>query len=185
MKNSIRFFVGLSLMTMIVCYGCGVENSEAEMKAAQQAMDSAKNIHADELAALDWSGAMQAWEQGQAAVKEGKSAKTFFLRAKSRFEKAAKIATPMRDRLSKDVSDRQTNIEEGIAKAKTALQSGKLNPKVQKQIKPIVAEVESGIQSIEDLVSQGDFIKARTTAEEVGKKVYNIQLIMAGKKPVS
>lgn len=185
MKNSIRLFVGLSLLILIACYGCGVENSEVEMKAAQQAMDNARSIHADELAPSDWNAAMQAWEQGQAAVKEGKPSKTFFLRAKSRFEKTAQIAKPIRDQISKEVSELQTNIGDGITKAKAALTGGKLNSRMQKQIKPIVAEVDASIKSVEDLVRQGDYMKARATAREIAQKVYNAQLIMAGKKPIS
>ena len=92
MKNSIRFFVGCSLLILVACYGCGVPSSEAERKAAQQAMDNAKSFHAESLAASNWNEAVIAWEQGEAAVKEGKSAKTFFIRAKSRFEKTAAIA---------------------------------------------------------------------------------------------
>jgi hypothetical protein len=185
MKNSIRFFIGFSLLVLIGCYSCGVENSEAEMKAAQQAMDNAKSLHAEDLATSNWNEAMQAWDQGQAAVKEGKPAKTFFIRAKSRFDKTATIAKAHRDEISKEISDMQVTINERYAKVKTALEGGKLASRVQKQIKPIAAEVEAGNTSINDLVSQGDYLKARATAREVQKKVYNAELILAGKKPAS
>jgi len=183
MKSSIRFFVGFSLLILIVLYGCGVEKSEAEMKAAQQAMDNARSFAAEELAAANWQEAMQAWDQGQAAVKDGKPAKTFFLRAKSRFEKTAAIAKARRDDVAKEVSTMQQTINERCSVIKTALETGKLTPKVQNQIKPLMAEVDTGNQSIVSLVEKGDYLKAKSTARDVQKKVYNAELIMAGKKP--
>jgi len=183
MKNSIRFFVGFSLLILIVLYGCGVEKSEAEMKAAQQAMDNARSFSAEELATANWQEAMQAWDQGQAAVKEGKPAKTFFLRAKSRFEKTAAIAKARRDAVSKEVSTMQQMINERCSVIKTALETGKLTPKVQNQLKPLMTDVDTGNQTIVSLISQGDYVKARSAALEVQKKVYNAQQIMAGKKP--
>jgi len=183
MKNSIRFFVGFSLFILIVLYGCGVEKSEAEMKAAQQAMDNARSFAAEELAAANWQEAMQSWDQGQAAVKEGKPAKTFFLRAKSRFERTATIAKARRDDVSKEVSTMQQTINERCSVIKTALETGKLAPRVQNQLKPLMTEVDAGNQSIAGMVDHGEYVKARATAREVQKKVYNAELIMAGKKP--
>jgi hypothetical protein len=185
MKNSTRFFVGCSLLILIFFYGCGVPSSEVEMKAAQQAMDNAKSLHAEDLAASNWSEAMQAWEQGQAAVKEGKSAKVFFIRAKSRFEKTAVIAKSQRDGLSRDVSEMQIRIGERLSNIKAALAKGRLSSKVQKQVQSITEEAEKGKDSIDTLVSQGDFLKARTLAREAQAKIYNAELIMAGKKPIS
>jgi hypothetical protein len=185
MKDSIRFFIGLSLLVLIVCYGCGVENFKEEMGAAQQAMDEAKSYHADKVAASDWSEAMRAWEKGQAAVKDGKPAKTFFLQAKSRFSKTAAIAKSYQDQLSQEVSEMQQTINERLDKVRIALSSGRLTSRVQNQIKPIVAEVEAGTESVDRSVEQGDFLTARDTAREIQRKVYNAELIMAGKKPVS
>jgi hypothetical protein len=185
MKNSIRFFVAGSLFILIACYSCSVPSSEAEMKAAQQAMDNAKSLHAEDLAASNWEEAMQAWEQGQAAIKEGKSAKAFFIRAKSRFEKTAAIAKAQGETLSREVSDLQLRIGERLSKLKAALVKGRLSSKIQKQIQPIVDEAEKGKDSIDGLVSQGDFLKARTAAREIQAKLYNAELIMSGKKPLS
>ncbi len=184
MKNSTRFFIGFSLLLLAVSYGCSV-SSEVEMKAAQEAMNAAKNFHADELAASNWNEAMQAWYQGEAAVKEGKPAKTYFLRAKSRFEKTMTIAKARRDDVAREVSDIQLTISERLAKVKTALTSGRLTSRIQSQISPLVAEVEAGSETVGTLVNQEDFVKARTTAKEVQKKIFNVELILAGKKPVS
>ena len=184
MKSSTRFFVGCSLLMLIACYSC-TPSSEAEMNAAQQAMDKAQSLHADDLAASNWSDAMQVWEQGQAAVKQGKSAKTLFIRAKSRFDKAAAIAKSQGDTLSQEVSDMQVRIGERVSNLKAALLKGRMSSKIQKQIQSVVAEVDQGVVSLESLMSQGDFLKARNLAREIQGKIYNAELIMAGKKPLA
>jgi hypothetical protein len=183
MKNSIRFFVGLGLLVLVVCcYSCG-ENSEAEMKQAQQAMESARNLFAEDLAPSNWKEALQSWSQGQAAVKEGKPAKTYFLRAKSRFEKTAAIAKSAGDLMSKDVRSMQTTITERLSEVEAALSSGKVASKSQSQIKLIAAEAEEASVSIDSLVSQRNFVKAKALAKDIQAKVYNAELILAGKKP--
>jgi hypothetical protein len=184
MKNSIRFIVGGSLLILVACYGCGVPSYETEMKAAQAAMDSAKSFHAESLAATNWNEAIIAWEQGQAAVKEGKSAKVFFLRAKSRFEKTAAIAKDNGERMSREVSQMQTAINDALSKIKAELEKGRISAKLQKQVKPMVAEVDQGVAPLEKLVNDGDFLKAKTLARDLQSKLYNARLIAAGKKPI-
>jgi hypothetical protein len=184
MKNSLRFFVGISLLIMIVCcYSCGVENSEKEMNEAQQAMEKAKAIFAEDLTPSNWEDAMKAWEQGQAAVKEGKPAKTYFLRAKSRFDKAATIAKSRGETLSKDIQAMQVTIDERFSTIKAGLERGKVSSKIQKQIKPTMAELEEGIPAVGTLVGQGNYMKANSMAKDILTKIYNVELIMAGKKP--
>jgi hypothetical protein len=185
MKNSICFFVACSLFILVACLSCSVPSSEAEMKAAQQAMDNAKSLHAEDLAASNWAEAIQAWEQGQAAVKEGKSAKAFFVRAKSRFEKTAAIAKSQNDTLSREVSDMQLRIGERLSNIKAALIKGRVPSKNRKQIQSIVDEAEKGKESVDSLASQKDYLKARTAARDIQGKLYNAELMMAGKKPVS
>jgi hypothetical protein len=183
MKNSSRFFVGISLLVLAVCCcRCGVENSKAEMEEAQKAMDKAKSVFAEDLASSNWQEAMQSWDQGQAAVKAGKPSKTFFLRAKSRFEKTAAIAKASGDRLSKDIQTMQLAIGEHFAKVKTGMERNKYPSKVQNRIKPIIAEIEEGNATIDNLVSQGNYPKANSLAKEILTKLYNTDLIIAGKK---
>ena len=182
MRDSIRFFVGLSFLVLIACYGCGPANSDAEMKGAQEAMESARSFDAQDLAAADWDEAMQAWEQGQAAVKQGKSAKTHFLKAKSRFEKTAAIAKSRYDQIQGEVSNMQQTISQGVERVELALDRVGASSSVRKEITPILAEVKAGFDSIEKLLGQGSVLKARDTARDVQKKVYNAQLIMEGKK---
>jgi hypothetical protein len=183
MKDSIRFFVGLSLLILIACYGCGPASSEAEMKGAQEAMEAARSFSAEELAPSDWNEAIQAWEEGQTAVKQGKSSKTLFLKAKSRFEKTAKIAKSHYDRISEEVSNMQQSISKRTESMKAALEVRRLSSKVRKEVTPILAEVNAGSASINELLEQGNLLQARDMAREIQNKVYNAELIMEGKKP--
>jgi hypothetical protein len=183
MKNSIGLFLVSSLLILVAGYSCGVPSSEVEMKAAQAAMDNAKSLHAESIAASSWNDAIVAWDQGEAAVKEGKSAKTFYLRAKSRFEKAAAIAKSSGELMSREVSQMQTTIDDGLSKIKADLAKGRMPAKAQKQVKPMVAEAEKGVESLNKLVIDKDFMKAKALAKEIQAKVYNARLIAAGKKP--
>jgi hypothetical protein len=183
MNGSTRFFVGLSLLALISCYGCGAGSSDLEMKEAQQAMEQARKFSAEALASSDWDEAMKAWEQGQEALKEGKSAKAHFLRAKSRFEKTAEIAKSYYDQISEDVSKMQQAVNERTERVKFALDRESLSSKVRNQIKAILADVEAGTQSISSLLQHGDLLKARDAARELQKNIYNAELIIEGKEP--
>lgn len=185
MKNLIGLFVGSCLLILLACYGCGVENADVEMKQAQQSMDQAKSLYAQDLTPTDWKEAVQIWDQAQAAVKNGKPAKTLFTRAKNRFDRMATIAKSRNDTYSKDLSDMQMTINSRFENVKKSLQSGNLNARVLGQVKTIATEVEEGNASINTLVSQGNYLKAVTTAKQVQTKVYNAELILAGKKPGS
>jgi hypothetical protein len=184
MKNGIKFFVGFSLLILLACNGCS-ENYQVEMDQAQKAMDQGKSIRTEDFASSNWKEAMQTWDQAQTAVKAGKPAKTFFIRAKSRFEKANTIAKANRDVYAKDVSEMQLTINTRFEKIKTALDGDKLNQKAKNQLKPLAIDLEKGISSLADLVTQGDFLNAKTAAKELQTKVYNAELVMAGKKPIS
>jgi hypothetical protein len=181
MNDSIRFFMGLSLLVFFS--GCGAGSSELEMKEAQQAMENAQSFSAEALASSDWDEAMKAWEEAQAALKEGKSAKSHFLRAKSRFEKTAEIAKAYHDQISGEVKKIQETINRQIETTKSALDRRRLSSKVRNQIQAILADAESGAMSLESLLQQGDLLKARDTARELQKKLYNAELIMEGKEP--
>lgn len=185
MKNSMRFFVGCSLLMMVACYSCGVPSSEAERTAAQQAMDNAKSLHAEDYAASNWNEAVIAWEQGEAAVKEGKPAKSFFIKARSRFEKTAAIAKSQSDVWSREVAEMQRVTMERFSRVKVALEKGRMSSRTRKQVEAIVPEVEKLMESLDGLISQGDFVKAKSLAREAQAKIYDAELIMAGKKPAS
>ena len=181
MKNSFRFFIGFSLLVLIAVYGCS-GNPEKEIAAAEQAMEEARSYYAEEIAASDWKDAMAAFNEGHEAVKNGKPAKSLFIKARSRFEKTAKIAKSRQDYLAKEVSDLQQSIDERFSKVRAAIEKG-VRSSILKQLNPIVEEAEAGNELVSELVDQGNFHKAREAAEEVHRQVYNAELILAGKKP--
>lgn len=183
MKSSKIFFVGFSLLILLVCYGCGAGSYQEEMALAQQAMDEAKSIRTSDLAPADWEEAMQAWDEAQAAVQENKSSKTLFLRAKSRFEKAATIAQSRREALINEVGELQSTIDARYSELKAALTSGRLNRNVQKEVQTLTLDIDENASILASLIEQQDYVKARETAKEVQQQIYNAQLIMAGKKP--
>jgi hypothetical protein len=184
MKNSTRFFVGSCLLILLACYGCGAENSELEMKQAQQAMDQAKSVYAEDITPADWKEAVQIWEQAQTAVKDGKPAKVLFVRAKNRFEKLSTIAKSRNEAYSKDLDEMQQTINTRFEKVKKALEGGKLSGKAQGQVKTLASEIEEGKASIKTLVDQGNYLKAAMKARDLQTKIYNAELIMAGQKPI-
>ncbi len=184
MKNSSRFFVGCSLLLLLCGYGCGYKVPEAELKAAQEAMEQAKKVFAEDLAPSDWKEAVLAWEQAQAAVSEKKPAQSLYRRARSRFEKATTIAKAKGEELNKEINEIRTSIEDRSSRVRAALVRGKLAPKVRSQITAIMQEVEQSTPTLENLISEGNWLKARTLAKEMQKKVYNAELISLGKKPI-
>ena len=184
MKNSFRFFIGFSLLVLIAIYGCSGGNPEKEITAAEQAMDEARSYNAEEIAASDWKDAMDAFNDGHNAVRNGKPAKSHFIRARSRFEKTAEIAKSRQDVLAKEVSDLQQSIDERFSKVRAAIEKG-VRSTILKQVNPIVEEAEAGNESISDLVARGKYLKARATAQEVQQMIYNAELILAGRKPGS
>jgi hypothetical protein len=182
MKNSIRFIVGSSILLLVACCSCGGQKSDAEMKAAQEAMDKAKSLFAEDLAPADWKEAVKSWEDGQAAIQEGKPAKSYFLRAKSRFDKTALIARATGENMAKDIASMQMTISERFVKIRSVLDSGKVAARVRDQVKPLASDVEEGTASIQSLVSQGNYLKAIMLARDVQSKVYQAELLVAGKK---
>lgn len=183
MKKSLGFFVGISLLVLVVCYGCGGEKYQADMQAAQQAMDSAKALFAEDLAPSDWNEAMKVWEQAQAAVQEGKPSITYFKRAKSRFEKVTKLAKSTGDSMAQEVSAMQITINERFSKIKDALERRRVSGKTANQVKPVIAELQEGTTTLDNLVSQHNYMKAKILARDLQTKVYNTELIVSGKKP--
>ncbi len=182
----IRLYIGLSLLILLASYGCG-GSAELDMKQAQQAMNQAKSSHADILAPTDFEKAQKAWDHAQSAVKEGKTdtAKVLFASAKIYFGKAADIATSKRDALSRELDAMQLMIASNFDQVKSDLRKNALSPKQQSQVRAIVSEVDKDNAAIFNLVSQEDYPKAVAAAKDVQTKIYNAQLILAGKKPVS
>ena len=155
------------------------------MKQAGRSMDEAKNLHADDLAPADFQQAQKAWDHAQAADKAGKTgtAKVLFSSAQIYFVKAASIAKAKQDALSRQLNAMQSMISSNLGQVTGDLSNFDLSSRQQSQVRAILAEVEKSNDSISRLTIQGDLLKAVAAAKEVQTKLYNAQLILAGRKP--
>jgi len=179
----IRFYISLILVVLLASYGCS-GSSEIERTEAQNAMDYAKKFHADTLAPTDFQQAQKAWDNAQAAEKEGKTstAKVLFTSAKIFFDKTADIAKARQETLTQELGGMQVMIGKNFDQVKIDLSRNNLSSKQRGQVRAIVSEVEEGNNSISKLVTQGDLVKAVATAKDVQTKIYHAQLILAGQK---
>jgi hypothetical protein len=180
----VRFYVSLSLFVLLASYGCG-GSAEVEMKQANQAMDEAKDLQAENLAPTDFQQAQKAWDHAQDAEKQGKTgaAKVLYNSAKIYFGKAADIAKAKQDSLSRELETMQLTISSNLGRVKSDLLSNNPSPQRQNQVGAILSEVESANASISKLVIQKDLLKAVAMAKDVQTKIYHAQLILAGQKP--
>jgi hypothetical protein len=155
------------------------------MKEARKAMDKAIKIQADKLASTDFQQARKSWDKAQAAEKEGNTgaAKVLFTSAKINYGKAAAIAKSKQDALSRELIAMQVMISKNLDQVKIDLSKGKLPPQQRGRVRAIVSEVEKDEASIKELVAQEELVKAVAAAKDVQTKIYNAQLILAGKKP--
>jgi len=178
------FYISLGLLIMFASYGCG-GSAEVEMMQARQAMDKANGLHAADLASTEFQQAQKAWDHGQSAEKEGKTAtaKVLFSSAKIYFGKASDIAVSKHDSLSRELKAMQLLISQNLDKVQSDLSVNPLSAGQKGQVKAIVSEVEGDNASIKKLVAQEDLLKAVAMAKEVQSKIYNAQLILAGQNP--
>ena len=180
---NIRFYISLTLAVLLAAYGCS-GSAKVEMTEARDAMEHAKKFNADKLAATDFQQAQQAWDNGQVAEKEGKTgkAKVLFTSAKIFFDKAADIAKSRKDALSRELGDMQVMIGKNFDQVEMDLSRNTLSSRQRRQVMEIVSEVEKDNDSIEELVTQGDLVRAVATAKDVQTKIYHAQLVLAGKE---
>jgi hypothetical protein len=181
MKSSIRFFLGFSALIWIACFGCN-SNPQADIKAAQHAMENAKDFRAEELAASDWKEALQVWEEGQTALAKGQSSKAYFRKAKALFEKTEATAKANGDAMKKEIQGVQKTINEQYMKVRAAIEQSRSKSKIQKQFKPMLDEVAVGSSSVGDLIMQGDYPKAKTMIQDIQKKMSDVESMMEAQK---
>jgi hypothetical protein len=180
MKISIRFYLSLIFLALLAYCGCG-PNLESEKRAAQNAMETAQNCNAEELAPSEWEEAMLTWQKAQTAMEVGRSAKGYLQKAKSQFKKAAEVAEANGKAMEKEVLDMQTNINGRYMKIKAALGKEKPNSKVLKEIDPLLLEVQVNSSSIEELNTHWGYVKSKALAQDTLKKIEMAEQLLAGK----
>jgi hypothetical protein len=182
MKNLFRFFLGFSFLALIACNGCN-SDPQMDIKAAQRAMEKAKDFHAEELAASDWKEAMQAWDEAQAVFTKGKSSRAYFRKAKASFDKATAVAEVNGTAMVKEIGNIQKTINERYMQIKATLANGRVKPKIQKELKPMLVEVAVDSSEVKDLIMHGDYPKAKLKVLDIENKMLLVESVMAGKKP--
>ncbi len=184
MKSSHRFLAAISILVVVgfLLAGCGAAKPpEAEQKAAQAAMEDAKKVQADKLAAVDWSSASQSMADADKDVRINRmgDARMFYTRAKVRFEKARDVAKQRYDQLLSEAEENQTQINKHYSVVKAQLT--KAPAKVRKGLEGTCAEYEKSIAEIEQFRANGDAIRAKLNSAELLKKVYDTEVSLQKK----
>jgi hypothetical protein len=181
MKNLIRFFLGFGFLASIAFYGCQADPQQ-EIKAARRAMEEAKDFHSEELAATEWKEAMQAWEEAQSALKKGDHPKDYFQKARVLFEKTITAAQAKGSAMEKEIDEVQKTINESYLKVKATLKEGRIKPKIQKELKPLLDEVAIDSSSVKDLIMHSDYTQAMAKVCDTQKKMRNAEMVLFGQK---
>ncbi len=182
MRILIRLLNGLCLSILLASFGCSVSYDE-EMMLAQEAMDEAKTVRAEELASADWEHAMESWNEAQTAASNNQaSARTLFMSAKSRFNKAYEIANARKEHLAKEVGDMQLTIATNYARLKSAAEIRRLSSKIKKSLEESFEKIDTAISTLNSQVSNEDYVSATTTAQDTLQQIYDAEQLMEGKK---
>jgi hypothetical protein len=181
MKNLICFFLGFGLLASIAFYGC-TANLQPEIKAAQRALDKAKDYHAEELAPTEWKESLQAWEEAQAAIKKGDHPRVYLQKARAQFEKTITAAEANGLAMKKEIDGIQKTINGSYIKIRAATrEKGRIKPKILKELNPMLDEVAIGSSSVKDLIMHGDYPQAMAKVLDTQKKMRDAELLMAAK----
>jgi hypothetical protein len=182
MKNSICFFLGFGLLTSIAFYGCN-SDLQPEIRAAQRALDKARDFHSEELAPTEWKESLQAWEEVQTALKKGDHPRVSLQKAKAQFDKTIAAAEAKGLTMKKEILEIQKPINESYMKIKAATrEKGRIKPNILKELNPILDEVAIDSSSVKDLVMHGDYPQAMAKVLDTQKKMLNAETMMAGQK---
>jgi hypothetical protein len=138
-------------------------------------MEEAKAFHSEELAATEWKEGMQAWDEAQSALKKGDHPKEYFQKARSLFDKTIAAARTRGSAMEKEITEVQKTINESYLRVKAALNKGRVKPKIQKELKPVLDEVAIDSGSVEDLVMHSDYTQAIAKVYDAQKKMLNVE----------
>jgi hypothetical protein len=174
MKYSHRIVAPISLILLFVFVsGCGgTKPPDEELKLCQQAMEQAKTVQAEKLAAADWSNAENKMNDAQFAIKNKRygDAKTFYLQAKSRYEKAYTVGKSKHDQYLREVDEERAAIGTNSAKLKALV--AKAPAKKRKDIEPKLLEIDQHMAELDKAVTDKDAVKAKLTSKEVQEMIY-------------
>jgi hypothetical protein len=164
-------------MFALVCIGCA-SYPEEQLKQAQAAMDEALKHQPEVFAAGNWQDAKKAWDDAQALLSQKKygQAAPLLITAKSRFVKSGQIAKDKREVLLREVTQDQQDINARHTSLRGELAVARLSFPVRKSLEECCQRLEQQVAKLNTEIDQGDLVKARATAKETLKLVYEGQL---------
>ena len=178
MKYLLRFpaVIGI-LLPVVFMLGCASRPDE-ELKAAQAAMDAAKQEEAVEFASADWKNAMKAWDDAQSALSKQNYAEatTSLTTAKSRFDKARSIAKAKRDVVSKEVSLVQNTVNTRLSALKNRYETSKITAKAKKDIDASFQDLEVAVDKFNGEVLNGKLVDARASGQLAMQKLNEVEM---------
>jgi len=178
MNHSFRVLIATCILLALSTYGCASRPDE-QLKAAAEAMNQASELRAELYVPGDWNSAKELWDQAQEqlAKQQYASAKETLMRARARFAKAKESATAERESLLKQV----TNIQENITANYDAFKSNKQAGANKKEFQTACADIDKRIGIVKDAVDKGDFITAKTEAQNALVAIdYNLKRLGGG-----
>jgi hypothetical protein len=181
MNHSIRFFLGFSLLALFAFCGCKAD-PQPDIRAAQRAMEKARDFHSEELAAPEWKEALQAWQEAQEALKKGDPPIPYFRKAKTLFEKTIVTAEANGLVIQKKIEEIQNSINESYMKARAALKKGSIKPAIEKDLEPLLDDIAIDSSSVRDLIMHGDYTRAKELVLATQKKMQDAERLLSGQK---
>jgi len=177
MTYSLRSSLALGVLLTLTLASCASYPDE-QLKLAQAAMDEAQKVKAESFAAGDWESAKKAWDEGQALLAGSKYAQagTMFLRAKSRFEKARDIATSLRERFLEDVRAAQHTLNIRYTDLKSNMAITRMPASVRKAMEEACLQIDQQAEKLSREMEEGEYVKAKATAQEALRQVYDAEL---------
>jgi hypothetical protein len=176
MNYSHRIFVPISILLLFAFVsGCGgTQPPDEELKLVQQAIEQAKTVQAEKLAAADWSNAEAKMNDAQFAIKNKRysDAKTFYLQAKSRYEKAFTVGKAKHEMYMREVDEERTALGTNLGKLKAM--AAKAPTKMKKETEASIAEIDQKIAELDKAVQDKDAVKAKLTSKEVNGKIFDV-----------
>jgi hypothetical protein len=167
---------GFALYLTLGLYGCASKPDE-QLGLAQKAMDQAKEQRAAELAPSEWRDAEDAWQKAQALLSSENygEAGTLLLQAKSRYERARDIAKSKRDELRKEVQGMESTIDLRYKSLKDNMSRATLAPARKQSLTDSCADIDKNIDKLKAEMEQGDYSRARETAQATLRQVYEAE----------
>jgi len=176
-----RKFLGLGLLACVAFLAVSsAQPPEAEINAAQVALDAAKKAEADEYASGTFQSAGKALSDARAKVEAGdyEGAKADAIRSKDLADRSVSEASASKERIRKDAQAILNRLSGGLADARAAVEGapkGKGADADLDQLRADLSQAESSVSSSRSSLSSGKFNAGLTSSKSAETKLAPIQ----------